>query len=59
MTKPADVDSVLKTIKANAKTDDEEKETAGNADIYFLFVIPLLLMLGYEVYDIGKRVKRI
>lgn len=59
MTKPADVDSVLKNIKANAKTDDEEKETAGYADIYFLFVVPLLLMLGYEVYDIGKRVKRI
>ena len=56
MTQSSDVDSVLDEIKQNATTEDTDKRIEGHKDIYYIFVIPLLLLLLFELYDTRKRV---
>lgn len=57
MEKSSDVDAVLSEIKSNAKTEDQDKKEQGYRDIYYIFVVPFLLLLMYEIYDMRKRVK--
>lgn len=56
MTKASDLDGVLANIKENASTEDTDKSIEGHKDIYYVFVIPLLLLLLFEIYDTRKRV---
>lgn len=57
MEQSSDVDSILDEIKANVKTEDQNKTEQGYRDIYYIFVVPFLLLLMYEIYDMRKRVK--
>lgn len=57
MEQSSDVDRVLSEIKANAKTEEQDKKQLGYRDIYYIFVVPFLLLLMYEIYDMRKRVK--
>ena len=54
-----DIDSVLNTIKRNAKTKTQDKKEQGHKDIYYVFAVPFLLLLMFEFYDMRKRVRMI
>ncbi len=56
MESSSNVDSVLQKIKKHAMTEETDKKIEGHRDIYFIFVIPLLFLLLYEIYDTRKRV---
>lgn len=57
MEKSSDVDGILKQIKANAKTEDSDKKEEGHKDIYYIFVVPFVALLIWEIIDTRKRVK--
>lgn len=50
------VDNLLQQVKKSAEKENTDKEIEGYKDIYFVFVIPLLFLLLYEIYDTRKRV---
>lgn len=52
-----DADKIIEQIKKDAsiKIDDDDESTEGYADIYFIFVIPVLLLLIYEFIDLKRN----
>lgn len=56
MNKRADIDKILKDIKNDSKVSITDTDMTGYADIYYIFVIPLLLLLLYEFIEYRRRV---
>lgn len=55
MNKRDNIDGIIEGIKRNAIFSEDEVGTEGYTDIYYIFVIPLLLMLIYEFVDLKMR----
>ncbi|MGN0394954.1 MAG: VWA domain-containing protein, partial [Coprococcus sp.] len=55
MNKQSNINQVLKDVKSAAKTEIGDKLLDGYADIYYIFVIPLLLLLLYEFVEYRRR----
>ncbi len=56
MNKKADIDKVLSDIKNDSKVSMTDTDMDGYNDIYYIFVIPLLLLLLYEFVEYRRRV---
>lgn len=57
MTDSDEIDEVIDKIVKDAKITDGDGSTEGYADIYYIFVIPLLLLLIYEFIDLKNKLK--
>ena len=45
MNKKDGLDKIIDDVLKNAKTSESDKKTTGHKDIYFIFVIPFLLLV--------------
>ena len=55
MDKQIRIDSTLNKIKNNIDSDTEEMMKEGYTDIYYLFVIPLAVLVAYEFISVKRR----
>lgn len=55
MNKKDGLDKIIADVLKNAKTSDSDKQTTGHKDIYFIFVIPFLLLVIYEFIDFKRK----
>ena len=54
MEKPSDIDSVISKLSADVQMEPTEDKIKDYTDIYYIFVIPLLGLLGYEFFAYRK-----
>lgn len=54
MEKPSDIDSVISKLSADVQMEPTEDTIKDYTDIYYIFVIPLLGLLGYEFFAYRK-----
>lgn len=55
MNKKDGLDRIIDDVLKNAKTSESDKKTTGHKDIYFIFVIPFLLLVIYEFIDFKRK----
>ena len=55
MNKQSNIDSVLDEIRRNSSPQDTENSTYGYKDVYYIFLIPLLLLLIFEFICYKRR----
>lgn len=55
MDEQKNIDKVLEKIKSQGSTSSKEAKKTGQVDIYYIFVIPLALLLIYEFIGLKRR----
>lgn len=55
MDRSQDIDTVVNRIRQGANTETTDKKVEGHDDIYYYFVLPLVMLLIYEVVDTRRR----
>ncbi|MCL2383901.1 MAG: hypothetical protein FWC79_07290 [Oscillospiraceae bacterium] len=55
MDSPSNINSKLQEVQRGVVIDISDDETQGFEDTYFIFVIPLLLLLIYEFINFRRR----
>jgi len=55
MSKQSNINSKLKEIKAKIVNSNEGTSTKTYTDIYYVFAIPLVLLLGYEFINYRRK----
>ena len=56
MEKQADIDAKLEDIKNNASKKMKEKDEDTKTDLYYIFLVPLVIVIGYEIIDYKKKI---
>ena len=55
MQKKGDLDGMLDRIIADSISSDKEEDGIGNKNINFIFIIPLTLLLAFELFTNKKE----